>query len=56
MIAPGLGCVLFIIGNCPHLERWSVLQVSAAPYEKFQSLVLKMLLVLSFLESKVIIK
>jgi hypothetical protein len=41
---------LVITVNCPHLEGWSVLQVFAVPYGKFQSLVMKMLSVLSFLK------
>jgi hypothetical protein len=56
MTAPAPGCSLIIIGNCPHLEAYSVLQVSTVPDEKFQSLVIKMLSVVSFLESKVIAK
>jgi hypothetical protein len=56
MTAPASGCSLIIVGNCPHLEGWSVLQVSAVPYGKFQSLVIKMLSVLSYLKSKVIAK
>jgi hypothetical protein len=36
------------------LEGWSTLQVSAVSYGKFQSLVIKMLSVLSFLEFMVI--
>jgi hypothetical protein len=55
MIAPALGCSLIIVDHCPHLEV-SVLQISTVPHGKFQSLVIKMLLVLSFLESKVITK
>jgi hypothetical protein len=39
-------CSLIIMGHCPHLEGWSVLQVSTVPYGKFQSLVIKMLSVI----------
>jgi hypothetical protein len=42
-----------IVGHCPHLEGWSVHQVSTVPYGTFQSPVTKMLSVLTFLESKV---
>jgi hypothetical protein len=41
MITPVPWCSFIIIGNFPHLERWSVIQVSAVPYRKFQSLVIK---------------
>jgi hypothetical protein len=60
MITLAPGCSLIVVGNCPHLvvvvEGWSVLQVSTAPYGKFQSLVIKILSVLSFLESNMIAK
>jgi hypothetical protein len=56
MIAPAAGCSLILIGNCLHLEEWSVLQVLTIPHGKFQSLVIKILSVLSFLKSKVIAK
>jgi hypothetical protein len=31
MIAPAPGCSLIIIGNCPHVEGWSVLEGSTVP-------------------------
>jgi hypothetical protein len=56
MIASALGCSLIIIDILSYLEGWSVLQVSTSPCRKFLSLVIKMLSLLSFLESKVIAK
>jgi hypothetical protein len=56
MMTPALGYSFIIRSNCPHLAGWSVLQVSTVPYGKFQFIVIKMLSVLSFLESKVITK
>jgi hypothetical protein len=47
--APGFR-FLIIINNCPHLERWSVLQVSTVPCGKFQSLVRCYGLFLPFLD------
>jgi hypothetical protein len=48
MITPAPEYSLSIIGNCPHLEGLSVLQVSTVPYRKFQFLVIKIVSVFSF--------
>jgi hypothetical protein len=43
MIAPAPEYNLITIGNCPHLERCSVLQGSVVFYGKIHSLVIEML-------------
>jgi hypothetical protein len=48
MMTSSPGCSL-IIGNYPHLEGWSILQVSTVPQGKFQSLIIKMLSIIPVL-------